>query len=177
VTFLDSTIRRKEDSAQELLAILLTLVSNGIITESRAVELGANVLRATSREVIEVTNQSVRSQTLPQAEEGVTIAILSRVEADFKEEIKDFLSTDDPDLLEEVKARVELTGWYAAWASYGATIRRIAEKANKLIKWVVVPDEKTCVICVSNEKNGPYTPEKLPPYPAHCNCRCSLVIV
>ncbi len=70
----------------------------------------------------------------------------------------------------------------ALWGAFGAGSIALWQRAAsalgglfssvEMISWDV--DSNPCVVCQENSDDGPYTPDNVPPYLAHPNCRCSL---
>lgn len=173
---LEIQIKAKEDEADELLQLAATLFLNNLIDKDRFLELGFNILESTSRETLDLINENSQNKGYPILEEATAIGLmLDRVRADLEAEASDFI--EYPELEESIRTRLGQTAWYTCWKTYGEAIQWIAAITGRHIHWIVVLDDRTCDICISNEQGSPYPFDKLPPYPAHNFCRCTLSIV
>ncbi len=69
---------------------------------------------------------------------------------------------------------------WSLWSAFGAgavsLYRRISAGMftgqGLMVDWNT--DSSPCELCQENEDDGPYTPDNVPPYPGHPNCRCWL---
>jgi hypothetical protein len=91
----------------------------------------------------------------------------------------DGLDDDARDVLAGGKTLARAVDW-SLWGAFGAgavaLFKRIAgsseDAGQVLLDWTT--DISPCALCQSNADGNPYTPDDLPGYPGHSNCRCSV---